>query len=63
MAKLEAQFRDELSAEDIDCLLGIAQRQAAIRVELKAALECGDEAAALVAARKLVGAEREVTKQ
>jgi hypothetical protein len=42
MARLEPQF-NELTPEDYDALIGIARKQAAIRVELKTALLAGDD--------------------
>jgi hypothetical protein len=57
MARLEPQFRspDELSIEDIEAMVAIARKHAALKDELRAALLAGDDARALAVARKLVG--------
>lgn len=54
---------DELTDGDIAALIDIARRQAELRKDLKAALECRDDARALDAARRLVGLERQVGQQ
>jgi hypothetical protein len=62
MARLEPQF-NELTPEDYDAFIAVARRQAAIRVELKAALLEHDEPRALDAARRLVGVQEREVKQ
>jgi transcriptional regulator with XRE-family HTH domain len=55
-ARLEPDFkRPELCEDDIAALVEIARRQAALRVNLKAALEAHDNSRALAMVRALVG--------
>ena len=65
MAKLEPKFKQpsELSEDDIAAIIAVARRQAALRDELKAALEACDDLRALGVARRLVGLEPAVREQ
>jgi hypothetical protein len=65
VASLKPQFipPEELSAHDIDALIAIAQRHAALRSDLKLALEAGDDQRALDTARQLCGLVVRAKKQ
>jgi hypothetical protein len=65
MARLAPQFNqpDELSVEDISAIVALGREQAALMDQLQDALETGDEAQALAAARDLVGLEKRAREQ
>ena len=63
MARLEPEYKTELSEEDIAAIIAIADRQAELKGQLRAALEACDDLRALEVARELVGIEREIRNQ
>jgi hypothetical protein len=65
MARLKPEFRPpaELTIEDIEAMVAIARKQAALKDDLKAALEACDDLRALGVARELVGLERKARGQ